>query len=73
MKLSVGHIAARCLRCGCAQFDAQDTAALSSDSILTCSSCGAKNAYHELMHQIGEQAIKEANESLARLRGKKNE
>jgi hypothetical protein len=73
MKLSVGHIEAQCPGCGGADFDIPEAAALTSDSVLACASCGRQNRYGDLLNQIGEQAMKQANESLAKLRGKKDE
>jgi hypothetical protein len=73
MKLSVGHIEAQCLACGGADFDMPEMPSLSRDSVFTCAKCGRQNGYDDLLNQIGEQAMKQANESLAKLRGKKDE
>jgi hypothetical protein len=35
---------------------------------MECSGCGERTAYRELLEQIGEEAIRRANESLAALK-----
>ena len=38
---------------------------------MACSSCGQRTTYRELLEQIGEEAMKRANEALAALKKKK--
>ena len=73
MIISVGGLQATCPACGGVEFDAVPRNELRTDSELTCSGCGRKSTYHDLLDQIGELAMKQANESLAKLRGRKDE
>jgi hypothetical protein len=73
MIVSIGEIQAHCPGCGGVEFDERSRAQLVLDAQLRCTACGRKALYRELLDQIGEQAIKQANESLSRLRGKKDE
>ena len=73
MIVGIGDIRGRCEGCGGTQFDEVAADALRSDTELRCTKCGRKTLYGELLEQIGEQAMKQASDSLAKLRGKKDE
>jgi hypothetical protein len=73
MIVSIGDIRAHCPGCGRVEFDERSRAELVLDAELRCTACGRKTSYRDLLDQIGEQAINQANESLSRLRGKKDE
>jgi len=73
MIIGVGDVEAQCPACGGVQFDSMPRSELRTDIELTCSACGRKSTYHDLLEQIGERAMKQANESLARLRGRQDE
>ena len=73
MIISVGGLQATCSGCGGAEFEAMPGNELRTESKLTCTSCGRISIYHDLLEQIGERAMKQANESLAKLKGGSNE
>jgi hypothetical protein len=73
MIIKLGEIQARCPACSGVEFDGPPQSELRTDSELACSGCGSKSNYHDLLEQIGEQAMKQANEALARLKGRKND
>ena len=73
MIISVGEIRARCAGCGGVEFDEVADDALRSGTELRCTNCGRQTLYGELLEQIGEQAMKQASDALAKLRGKRHE
>ena len=72
MIVSVGEMRARCPACGAKKFEDVTANPLRSDTELRCTKCGRKALYGELLEQIGERAMKQASDSLAKLRGKKD-
>jgi hypothetical protein len=72
MIISVGDFQAMCPGCGGTEFDSVSRSELLPQSELACSGCGRKSTYHDLLEQIGERAMKQANESLAKLKGRKD-
>ena len=72
MKLTVGQIEACCPGCGGREFDVQG-GPLAIQSELFCLGCGVGTPYEALVNQIGEQAMKQANEALAKPRSTKND
>ena len=72
MKLAVGQIEARCPGCGASDFH-PGGGKLEMQSELLCVACGKATPYQALLNQIGEQAMKQANEALAKLRKTKND
>ena len=72
MKLSVGQIEARCPGCGRHEFEVRG-GPLAIRSELFCLGCGVGTPYEALVNQIGEQAMKQANEALAKLRSTKSD
>jgi hypothetical protein len=72
MKLTVGQIEARCAACAGREFEVRG-GPLAIQSELFCLGCGVGTHYETLVNQIGEQAMKQANEALAKLRSTKND
>lgn len=70
MLVAVRDIAARCRHCGKTDFEplAAARGELRLTTVLACTACGHRATYRELLEQIGEQAIKRANEAIARLK-----
>lgn len=66
MLVAVRDIAARCRKCGKTDFTLSGELRLTS--VLACTACGQPATYRELLEQIGEEAIRRANESIARLK-----
>lgn len=55
------------------EFDEVAAEALRAATRLACTKCGRQTLYGDLLEQIGERAMQQANDSLAKLRGKKDE
>jgi hypothetical protein len=70
MIVSVRDITARCRECGGSDFKASNGAEPKLDTVMACSGCGAKASYRELLDQIGEEAIKRANQAIEDLKKK---
>lgn len=70
MIVSVRDVAAKCPGCGGMQFTPLAPGALHPDSPMKCDGCGAETTYRGLLEQIGEEAMRRANESLAALKKK---
>ena len=68
MKVSVGDISARCKGCGGTDFKPLKPGALRLTSLMTCTACERVASYLDLLDDIGEQAMRRANESLANLK-----
>ena len=68
MLVAVRDIAARCRKCGKTDFKPQASGELKLPSLLSCTACGERATYRELLEQIGEEAIRRANDALARLK-----
>ena len=71
MIVSVRDIVARCKKCGGSDFKPSAAGELRLASVMACTSCGEKTNYRELLEQIGEEAMKRANEAIARLKKKR--
>jgi hypothetical protein len=71
MLVSVGNISARCKGCGGTDFRVLGMGAPRLTSLFACTSCGKETTYLDLLNAIGEEAIRRANEALAKL--KKNQ
>ena len=67
MLVAVRDIAARCRKCGSTDFHPPQ-GPLRLSSPLTCSACGEPSVYRDLLEQIGEEAIRRANEAIERLK-----
>lgn len=68
MIVRIHDIAAACPRCGGSEFEQASGGPLRLPSELKCSDCGAKTRYLALLDQIGEEAIRRANEAIDRLK-----
>ena len=72
MIVAVRDIAARCRQCGKTDFKPLEggdrRGELRLTTVLACSACGHRATYRELLEQIGEEAIKRANDAIERLR-----
>jgi hypothetical protein len=64
MLVAVRDIAARCRRCGKTDFQLLSVGELRLATAMACSGCGERTTYRDLLEQIGEEAIRRANESL---------
>ncbi|HEX4926560.1 MAG TPA: hypothetical protein VFV74_01025 [Burkholderiales bacterium] len=67
MLVAVRDIAARCRKCGGTDFHPPQ-GPLRLTSQLVCAGCGEPAVYRELLEQIGEEAIRRANEAIERLK-----
>ena len=71
MIISIGDITARCPRCQGSEFEALTAGPLRLASELECSGCGERVRYLALLDQIGEEAMRRANEAIDALKKKK--
>ena len=71
MIVSIGDITARCEACRGTEFELLSPGDLRLTSELRCKSCGAKCKYLGLLDQIGEEAMRRANEAIEELKKKK--
>ncbi|HEX7052345.1 MAG TPA: hypothetical protein VF211_00245 [Burkholderiales bacterium] len=70
MLVAVRDIAARCRKCGNTDFRPLGPGELRLGSAMACTSCGERTTYRDLLEQIGEEAIRRANEAIDRLKRK---
>lgn len=68
MLVGIGDISAACKGCGGIDFKVLSTGALRLTSVLACTRCGRETPYLDLLDAIGEEAIRRANEALAKLK-----
>ena len=68
MIVRIHDIVAVCPRCGAGDFEQTSAGPLRLPSELQCTSCGAKTRYLALLDQIGEEAIRSANEAIENLK-----
>lgn len=68
MLVAVRDIAARCRQCGETDFKPLVPGTLRLTTPMTCTGCGERTTYRELLEQIGEEAIRRANDAIARLK-----
>lgn len=68
MLVAVRDIAARCRKCGKTDFKPLAAGELRLSTALACTGCGERTTYRDLLEQIGEEAIKRANDAIARLK-----
>lgn len=71
MIVSIGDITAHCEACRGTEFDVLSPGALRLTSELRCKGCGTKCKYLALLDQIGEEAMRRANEAIEELKRKK--
>jgi hypothetical protein len=70
MLVAVRDIAARCRKCGKTDFKPIVPGTPRLTTPMACTGCGERTTYRELLEQIGEEAIKRANDAIARLKGR---
>jgi hypothetical protein len=68
MIVSIRDISARCARCGETDFRQRDSGALRLGTVMRCVTCGRETTYRYLLDSIGEEAMRRANEALAKLK-----
>jgi hypothetical protein len=68
MIVRIHDIVAVCPRCGADDFEQTSSPPLRLPSELQCTGCGAKTRYLALLDQIGEEAIRRANEAIENLK-----
>ena len=68
MIVSIRDVSARCARCGETDFRQQDSGPLRLDTVMRCAGCGRETTYRVLLDSIGEEAMRRANEALAKLK-----
>jgi hypothetical protein len=68
--VSIGDVTARCRECSGTEFEPVVSGELRLTTVLACKRCSTTVTYRELIEQIGEEAMKRANEALDNL-GKK--
>jgi hypothetical protein len=70
MDIRIGEIVASCERCGAKEFAPLAPGPLRPGSDLRCSACGATVRYVALLDQIGEEAMRRANQAIEELRAR---
>jgi hypothetical protein len=68
MIVSIRDVSARCARCGETDFRQHDSGALRLGTVMRCVACGRETTYRDLLDSIGEEAMRRANEALAKLK-----
>jgi hypothetical protein len=70
MKVNIRDITACCRRCNGEEFEPLQAGDLRLASELKCSGCAARYTYLQLLDQIGEEALRRANQALDELKRK---
>lgn len=70
MLVAVRDIAARCRKCGKTDFRPLVPGPLRLTTPMACTGCDERTTYRELLEQIGEEAIRRANDAIERLKGR---
>jgi hypothetical protein len=68
MLINIGDIMAACRGCGGTDFEPLSRDPLRLSSELKCTGCGAKVKYLALLDQIGEEAMRRANQAIDELK-----
>jgi hypothetical protein len=68
MEIRIGEIVASCERCGAKDFAPLAPGALRLASDVRCSACGSTVKYLALLDQIGEEAMRRANQAIDELK-----
>jgi hypothetical protein len=68
MIVSIRDVAARCSACSGTDFKQAESGALRLATRMVCTNCGRETTYRELLDAIGEEAMRRANEALAKLK-----
>ena len=70
MIVTIQDVSARCGTCGGTDFRQLDEGELRLATRLACNTCNTATTYRELLDTIGEEAMRRANEALAKLKKK---
>jgi hypothetical protein len=68
MLINIGDIAGMCGSCGGTDFEPLVAGRLRLASELKCTACGARVKYLALLDQIGEEAMRRANQAIEELK-----
>jgi len=68
MMVTIRDVSARCSGCEGTDFRPLDAGALRLTTRMACTQCNQVMTYRELLESIGEQAMRRANEALAKLK-----
>ena len=68
MEINIGDITANCARCGGDDFQPLSSGPLRLATELKCNACGHKVKYLVLLDQIGEEAMRRANQAIDELK-----
>jgi hypothetical protein len=68
MQINIGDISAACKRCGGTEFEPLSAGRLRLASEMRCVGCGTRVKYLALLDQIGEEAMRRANEAIEELK-----
>ena len=68
MNVGIRDVVARCAGCGATDFEQANGGALRLGTRMKCVKCATETTYLDLLDQIGEEAMRRANESLAKLK-----
>ena len=68
MEIRIGEIVASCERCGATEFAPLAPGPLRLESDVHCAACGATVKYVGLLDQIGEEAMRRANQAIDELK-----
>jgi len=68
MEIRIGEIVASCEGCGATEFAPLASGPLRLESDVRCSACGATVKYVGLLDQIGEEAMRRANQAIDELK-----
>jgi hypothetical protein len=68
MLIHIGDITAGCPRCGGTDFEPLSAGSLRLSTELRCTKCGGRSRYLALLDQIGEEAMRRANEAIDELK-----
>ena len=68
MIVSIQDVSACCASCGGMEFRQLDAGAVRLATRLTCMRCDRPTTYRELLESIGEEAMRRANDALAKLK-----
>ena len=68
MEIRIGEIVASCERCGATEFEQLSPGPLRLASELRCTACDSRVKYLALLDQIGEEAMRRANQAIDELK-----
>ena len=68
MIVSIRDVTARCDSCGGTDFKQLDAGVPRLSTRMMCTKCRRETLYRDLLYSIGEEAMRRANEALAKLK-----